>query len=120
LFFTDDSKAEVFNSHVNSVNVDDDGTLPDFPYRVKANVILDAVEFTTEKICKVIKKLKPKLTRDPEGFSPYLVKQLITALSLLLSSFLSVGRIPSSWKNAIITPIYKDRRQTLLTTVRYL
>ena len=28
-------------------------------------------------------------------------------LQLLFTSFLSVRRIPSSWKNAIITPIYK-------------
>jgi len=42
--FTDDSKVEVFNSYFNSVNVDDDGTLLDFPHRVKANVSLDAVE----------------------------------------------------------------------------
>jgi len=118
-------KAEVFNSYFNSVNVNDDGTLPDFPHRVKANVNLDAVEFTMEKIRKVIKKLKPKLTREPEGFSPYLVKQLITALSgslsLLFSSFLTVGRILSYWKNAIITPIYKkgpaNYRPVSLTSV---
>jgi len=49
--------------------------------RVKSNVsLLDTVEFTTEKIYKVINKLKRKLTLDPKGFSPYLVKQLITAL----------------------------------------
>ena len=29
--FNDDEKAEVFNSYFSSVNVDDDGTLPDFP-----------------------------------------------------------------------------------------
>ena len=39
------------------------------------------LEFTKEKIHKVIKKLKQKFTRDPEGFSPYLVKQLITVPS---------------------------------------
>jgi len=109
--FTDDNKAEVFNSYFNSVNVDDDGTLPDFPRRAKTNVCLDGVQFTEEKIRRVIRKLKPKSTRDPEGYSPYLVKQLICALpgplSLLFNSFLSVGRIPSSWRKAIITPIYK-------------
>ena len=108
---SDYDKAEVFNSYFNSVNVDDDGKLPNFPRRAEANVSLDAVEFTKEKVHRVIKKLKPKLTRDPDGFSPYLVKQLITGLSsplsLLFNSFLSVGRIPASWKNSIITPIYK-------------
>ena len=62
------------------------------------------------KYISLYKKLKPKLIWK-SGFSPYLVKQLITTLlgplSLFFSSFLSVGRIPSSWKNAIITPVYK-------------
>jgi len=72
---------------------------------------LDAEQFRTDKIHKAIKKLKPKFIRDPEGFPAYLVKQLITALpgplSLLFNS--SLDRIPSSWKKAIITPIYKTR-----------
>ena len=45
--YTDDSKAEVFNSYFNSANMDNDGKLPDLPHRVK-------VEFTTEKIYKFI------------------------------------------------------------------
>jgi len=73
----------------------------------------NTVQFTTEKIHKVIKRLKPKMTRDPEGYSPFLVKQLVSTfadpLALLFSSFLSIGRpkIPSAWKRAIITPIFK-------------
>jgi len=116
---TCDEKGEVFNSYFSAVNVDDDGTLPDFPRRAKASINLDAVQFSTDKIHKAIKKWKPKFTSDAEGFPAYLVKQRITALpgplSLLFNSFLSVGRIPSSWKKAIITPIYKKRP---LTTVQ--
>ena len=73
----------------------------------------NTVQFSTEKIHKVIKRLKPKMTRDPEGYSPFLVKQLVSTfadpLALLFSSFLSIGRpkIPSAWKRAIITPIFK-------------
>ena len=44
----------MFNSYFNSVNVDDDGTLPDFPRRAKADINLDAVQFITDKIYKVI------------------------------------------------------------------
>jgi len=43
----------------------------------------------------VIKKLKPEMTCDPDGYSPFLVKQLVSAfadpLTLLFSSFLSIG-----------------------------
>ena len=67
-----DEKAEAFNSYFNSVNVDDDGTLPDFPRRAKASISIDAVQFSTDKIHKAIKKLKPKFPRDREGFLAYL------------------------------------------------
>ena len=59
----------------------------------------------------MIKRLKPKITRYPEGYSPFLVKQLVSAfadpLALLFSSFLSIGKIPSARKRAIIAPIFK-------------
>ena len=52
------------------------------------------------------------MTRDPEGYSPFLVKQSVFAfadpLALLFSSFLSIGKIPSASKRAIITPIFKE------------
>ena len=108
---TDQDKAELFNTYFNSVKVDDDGNLPTFPRRAELNSKFDTVQFTAEKIYKVIRKLKPKMTCDPEGYTPFLVKQLVSALadplSLLFSSFFSIGKIPSAWKRAIVTPIFK-------------
>jgi len=46
----------MFNLYFNSVNLEDDGMLPDFPYRTKVNTKLDTVEFAKEKIYRVIKK----------------------------------------------------------------
>ena len=104
-FFADYDKAELFNSYFNSVNVADNGNLPDVPRRTKAETTLDSIDFSTKKIRNVIRKLKPKMTCDPEGYCSYLVKQLVSALPeplmLLFNSFMSVGDIPSSW------PIYK-------------
>jgi len=102
-------KAVLFNTHFNSVNVDDDGNLPEFPRRDKSNSMLDTVQFTAEKIYKVIRKLKPEMTCNPDGYSTFLVQQLASAfadpLALLFSSFLSIGKIPSAWKRAIITRV---------------
>ena len=83
--FNDDKNAEVFNSYFSSVNVDDDGTLPDFPRRAEASINLDAVQFSTYKTHKAIKKLKPKFPRDPEGFPAYLITAHSGPLSLLFS-----------------------------------
>ena len=108
---TDLDKAELFNSYFNSVNVNDNGILPDFPTRVNSDTKLDDIQFSEEKLHRVTKRMKGKMTCDPDGYSPYLIKQIIPALagplSLLFNSFFSTKDIPSSWKKAIITPIYK-------------
>jgi len=53
-------KPELFNSYFNSVNIADNGDLRDFPLRTKAETTLGSIEFSTTKIRKVIRKLKPK------------------------------------------------------------
>ena len=59
----------------------------------------------------IVKRMKGKMTCDPDGYFPYLIKQIISALadplSLIFNSFFSIEDIPSSWRKAIITPIYK-------------
>jgi len=62
-FYSDLDKAELFNAHFLSVNVDDNGNLPIFSRRAEANTKLDTVQLTAETIYKVIKKLKPMMTR---------------------------------------------------------
>ena len=108
---TDLDKAELFNSYFNSVNVNDNGILPDLPTRVKSDMKLDDIQFSAVKLHRVVKRMKGIMTCDPNGYSPYLIKQIISALadplSLLFNSFFSVEDIPSSWRKAIITPIYK-------------
>ena len=107
----DDKKADLLNSYFESVYVDDDGRLPICDTRVSSDVKLDDVTFSPEIIYATIRRLKPTTVCDPEGYPPILIKRLITSLtyplSLIFNSFMSIGKIPSSWKNAIITPIYK-------------
>ena len=56
------------------------------------------------------------MTHDPEGYPPYLIKQLASVLShplsLLYGSFFSVSGVPTAWKTAIITPLFKKGRPT--------
>jgi len=77
--------------------------------RVESDMKLHDIQFSAEKLYRVIKRMKAKMTCDPDGYSPYLIKQIISALadpmSLLFNSFLSVKDIPSSWREVIITPI---------------
>lgn len=86
--------------------------------RVNSDMKLDDIQFSAEKLHRVIKRMKGKMTCDPDGYSPYLIKQIITALagplSLLFNSFFSIKDIPSSWRKAIITPIYKKGPSSII------
>ena len=67
---TDLDKAELFNSYFNSLNVNDNGILPDFPTRVKSDMKLDDIQFSAVKLHRVVKRMKGIMTCDPEGYSP--------------------------------------------------
>lgn len=105
----DRDKAELLNRYFESVYTDDNGKLPNCETQNAPEIT--TVSFTAESIYATIKKIKSKLTIDPEGYSPYLLKQLVAALSsplsLIFGTFMSVSKIPDSWKRAIVTPIFK-------------
>jgi Reverse transcriptase (RNA-dependent DNA polymerase) len=108
---SDSEKANLLNSHFGRIWTIDNGLLPPFADRIKPEISLDSVTFTPEAIYGVAKQIKSKTSRDPDGFNSSLIKKLIPALSLPLSlifnSFMSTGKLPSAWKRAIVTPIYK-------------
>ena len=60
---------------------------------------------------KLSKKIKPKFSQGPDGYSSYLLTKIVPAIaepvSIMYQSFMSVGRIPTMWKSAIITPLHK-------------
>ena len=107
----DREKAELLNAYFESVYVEDNGVLPECESRVSEGVKIDSVTFNSEIIHFIVKNLKSKTTLDPDGYPPILIKRLVSSLmyplSLIFHSFMSVSKIPQSWKNAIITPIFK-------------
>lgn len=107
----DHEKACLLNDYFSSVCVDDNGVMPNFSCD-KATPI-ETINFDEIKIMAAAKKIrsKSKTSCDPDGYPIILLTKLISVLSLPLSimynSFLSMGRIPSNWKLAYITPIFK-------------
>jgi len=87
------------------------GIYQTFPRRTKAETTFGSIEFSTKKILNVTRKLKPKMTCDIQKATHTWLsnwyRSLTEPLMLLFNSFMSVGDIPSSWRKAIITPIYK-------------
>jgi len=109
---SDAEKANLLNSFFSSVNVTDNSVLPSFQPRVCEIEKLDNIHFLPDTLVKISKKkLKPKLTSGPDGYSPFFLKQIISAIAaplcMVYQSFMSVGIIPLDWKSAIIVPIFK-------------
>jgi hypothetical protein len=72
---------------------------------------IDTIDFTSIKIASVMKKMQAKKTPGPDGFPPCLYKRLIPGLaeplSLIFTSFISTGSMPSEWRHATVIPIFK-------------
>ena len=69
------------------------------------------IEVAPEDIVKSVNNLKGSLSRTPDNIPAYFFKEIASSilpiLAHLFNLLLSTGSIPSQWKKAIITPIYK-------------
>jgi len=105
------TKANILNDYFASVCINDNCKLPPFPRQVPDDVSLDNIHFDTVSVMKIIHKLKPKLSHGPDGITSFAIKKLGQSIVYLLSRFfelfMSVGQVPSEWKSAIVTPIFK-------------
>ena len=106
-------RAELLNNYFCSVCTQDDGTAPEFKCnKLTAGTSIDNVTFSETSIKRAIAKLKPNLASGMDGLPPLLVKKLSSSLleplTLLYTSFLSVGRIPDEWRRAVVMPIHKS------------
>ena len=112
--FTDSTnKTEILGDYFSSAFTTDDGSVPfidpvtdDFPDG------LNNVNFEPAKILKIIKKLKEGSSGGPDGIRPIFVKKLANELYIPLAHIFEylfhAGCVPSDWKVAHITPIYKQ------------
>ena len=104
-------KAEILNSAFSSSQQHDNGLLPNFDRRKNATRNLDTINFEQSIIYRTGRRIKPKMSSDPDGYCPFLLTKLLSSisgpLSIIYQSFMSTGNIPDSWKTSIITPLFK-------------
>ena len=106
---SDIEKATLFNSCFQSVFTKDNGKLPPLP---SYNFLpMPDFEITSSDIFNAINKLKPKVTRTPEGIPAYFVKKILlyitTPLLIIFNHNINSGFVPNQWKESNIIPVFK-------------
>ncbi len=111
---TDAEKAEVLNKFFSSVCTQDNGNIPHFVTKTAAGDDgMNSIKFDEAKLLASARRIKTKsaASSGPDGYSVHFLKQTICSLasplSQMFNAFMSVGKMPSSWKTAHVTPLYK-------------
>ena len=73
--------------------------------------VMESINFTTPGIDKMLCGLNPNKAQGPDGIKPLVLKQLHLTiapfLQVLFSRSYEEGVMPSDWRKANVTPIYK-------------
>jgi hypothetical protein len=122
---SDTEKAEVLSQQFASVftNEPDPGTspIPAVPPRVYEEELADC-EITEEDVLKELQNLDPNKSMGPDGLHPRVLKEVAPALSkplrLIFQHSIDTGSLPSKWKSAIVSAIFKKGDRQLASNYR--
>jgi hypothetical protein len=109
-------KAEILSKFFCSVfTYKPDNTIPDppgQPYQTE----LHETTVTEELVEKLLKKIKPGKAMGPDGIHPRVLRETATTikvpLNIIFKASLQSGEVPSQWRSAYISPIFKKGVKT--------
>ena len=111
--------AEVLNEYFSSVFTTEDISslpVPFTKFEVNTSENFWQLFVTPEMITNKIKKMKNNKSPGVDGIPPKLLKEIVeqisTPLAKLFNLSLEEGIVPSEWKEANITPLFKKGRGT--------
>ena len=109
---TDTEKANALNSQFASVFTDESiGNLP--RTQVYRGASMEVLQVTADIVCKKLTGLNPNKSAGPDGLHCRVLKetaeQVAAPLALIFNKSLTEGRVPTDWKHATVTPIYKRK-----------
>ena len=109
--------AETLNDFFGTVFTEED--LDNMPVldTILADVPMTEVIFSTEKVMKKIDNLKLYSAPGPDGITPKILKtfseQISLPLSMIYQKSYDSGEVPTDWKKANVTPIFKKGKKCL-------
>ena len=107
----DHTKANVLSHTYKGFCTEDDGSLPGFVSRVPPDVQCSNVLFSEVCVLNVLKRLKPRTSRTPDGIPALLYVKLAHCLARPLCSIFEVSfrshSLPADWLKAHVIPIFK-------------
>ena len=114
----DDEKSDVFLQYFSSVFTEEPpgDELPHFDKRSFTKE-LDNIEITREMVLKKLQKIKVNKSPGPDAIHPRVLKELSDQLSIPLTiifqTSLRTKELPSDWKHANVSAIFKKGVKTL-------
>ena len=124
IIYTDDfEKANLFNNYFQGQTVLDDSNavLPELP-EPSYLTSLSSIAFDPQEVEENLRTLKTDKASGPDGLSNRILKELSHELSSPLCSLfnksLSLGKFPSPYKDANVTPVHKKGDLSLVSNYR--
>ena len=124
IIYTDDfEKANLFNNYFQGQTVLDDSNavLPELP-EPSYLTSLSSIAFDPQEVEEILRTLKTDKASGPDGLSNRILKELSHELSSPLCSLfnksLSLGKFPSPYKDANVTPVHKKGDLSLVSNYR--
>ena len=123
-YYTDDfEKANLFNNCFQGQTVLDNSNavLPELP-GPSYFTSLSSIALDPQEVEEILKTLKTDKASGPDGLSNHILKELSHKLSSPLCSLfnksLSLGKFPSPYKDANVTPVHKKGDLSLVSNYR--
>lgn len=107
-------KSHVLNKFFSSVFVEEgDGPVPEFT--TDFTTILEDINVSDADMLKVLNSLKTSKSPGPDTIHPRILKELSSELApplrMLFTKTFNDGKLPDSWKEAEVKPIFKKGRK---------
>ena len=102
----------MFNAFFDSNCVVDNGIIPETPDVAPNAASLDSIDLNPSSVLHALKNVKSNEFSGSDGFPPPLFHKLanclVNPISIIYNFFISVGDVPSVWRSAYVTQVYKS------------